>query len=292
MSSLRYALIGWPLGHTLSPTIHQAAIDTLKLNATYEAVPTPPGDLAERIQELRDGVWAGLNVTIPHKTDAARLADRLTPTADRLGAVNTLHGESGLLVGDNTDSEGFLNALRVYGGFEPHETAAVVLGAGGAARAVAFALAAAGAARIAVANRTAERARDLATRILEVTGVATHGHGLSPDELSASLDSADLLINTTSVGMDGGPAPMDSPIPSELLRPNLFVYDIVYRPARTRLLADAEDAGCRVLGGIEMLVLQGAASLRRWTGQEPPIDAMLQAGRAALDTSHAVGSDS
>lgn len=291
MSSLHYGLIGWPLGHTLSPTIQQAALDKLELDATYEAVPTPPGDLADRIRELRDGAWAGLNVTIPHKTDTARMADRLTPTADRLGATNTLYTESGLLVGDNTDSGGLLDALRVYGGFAPHGAAALVLGAGGAARAAAFALAGAGAVRIAVANRTVERARELASRILDVTGVATHGHALSAAELGASLDSADLLVNTTSVGMDGGPAPSESPIPPELLRPNLFVYDIVYRPARTRLLADAENAGCQTLGGLEMLVFQAAESLRRWTGQDPPIDVMLQAGHAALDTSHAVGGD-
>ncbi len=291
MSALRYAIIGWPLGHTLSPTIHQAALDALELNATYQAVPTPPGDLGERIRELRDGVWDGLNVTIPHKTETARMADRLTPTADRLGAVNTLHCESGLLVGDNTDADGFLSALRVHGGFEPRDTAAVVLGAGGAARAAAFSLAGAGAARIAVANRTVERARDLAARIHDATGVATRSHGLGADELGESLDCADLLVNTTSVGMDGGPAPKESPVPAGLLRPELFVYDIVYRPARTRLLADAQEAGCRTLGGIEMLVFQGAASLRRWTGRAAPIDVMLHAGRAALDPTHAVGSD-
>ena len=159
--SAAYAVIGWPLGHTLSPVMHQAALDEMGLEATYTALPTPPGSEGDRFEDVRTGKLAGLNVTIPHKLAAFRAMDRLTFAAERTGAVNTVIGNAGHLVGDNTDPYGFAEALRRFGDFDADGAAVVVLGAGGASRAVVHALLDSGARRIAVANRTATRGHEL-----------------------------------------------------------------------------------------------------------------------------------
>ena len=281
--SAAYAVIGWPLGHTLSPVMHQAALDELGLEATYTALPTPPGSENDRFKDVRDGRLAGINVTIPHKLAAFRAMDRLTPAAERTGAVNTVIRDDGRLLGDNTDPYGFAEALRRFGHFDASGTTVVVLGAGGAARAAVLALFDSGAHRIALANRTPARAHELVKDIDPPAGASLHAYGLTDGRLRRDLADAQLLVNTTSVGMAGGPAPAASPAPPEWLHPNLFVYDIVYRPALTPLLAAAQTCGARTLGGLEMLVMQGAASLEQWTGRPAPARTMLAAARAALD---------
>ena len=281
--SAAYAVIGWPLGHTLSPVMHQAALDELGLEATYTALPTPPGDEADRFQDVRAGRLAGLNVTIPHKLAAFRAMDRLTPAAERTGAVNTVIRDGANLRGDNTDLSGFAEALRRFGGFDADGATVVVLGAGGAARAAVHALLDSGARRVAVANRTADRARELVQDIEPPTGALLDAYGLADGRLQTDLAAAQLLVNTTSVGMAGGPAPAASPAPPAWLHAHLFVFDIVYRPALTPLLDAAQRCGARTLGGLEMLVMQGAASLEQWTGRPAPARTMLAAARAALD---------
>ena len=278
-----YAVIGWPLGHTLSPVMHQAALDELGLDATYTALPTPPGSENDRFKDVRDGRLAGLNVTIPHKLAAFRAMDRLTPAAKRTGAVNTVIRDGARLLGDNTDPYGFIEALRRFGGFDPAGAAVVVLGAGGAARAAVHALLDAGARRIALANRTPARAHELVRDIEPPAGASLDAYGLADARPRQDVAAAQLLVNTTSVGMAGGPAPAASPAPPAWLHTNLFVYDIVYRPALTPLLAAAQRGGARTLGGLEMLVMQGAASLEQWTGRPAPARTMLAAARAALD---------
>ena len=281
--SAAYAVIGWPLGHTLSPVMHQAALDELGLEATYTALPTPPGDEADRFQDVRAGRLAGLNVTIPHKLAAFRAMDRLTPAAERTGAVNTVIRDGANLRGDNTDLSGFAEALRRFGGFDADGATVVVLGAGGAARAAVHALLDSGARRVAVANRTADRARELVQNIEPPTGALLDAYGLADGRLQTDLAAAQLLVNTTSVGMAGGPAPHECPAPPAWLHHGLFVFDIVYRPALTPLLAAAQRRGARTLGGLEMLVMQGAASLEQWAGRPAPARTMLAAARAALD---------
>ncbi|MDE2918862.1 MAG: shikimate dehydrogenase, partial [Chloroflexota bacterium] len=256
-----YAVIGWPLGHTLSPVMHQAALDELGLDATYTALPTPPGTENDRFNDVRTGTLAGLNVTIPHKLAAFRAVDRRSPAAERTGAVNTVIRDGPRLLGDNTDPYGFIQALRQFGGFDPAGASVVVVGAGGAARAAVLALSDSGASRILVANRTEARAHELANDLQASDGVPIHSCALTDTRLPQSLSAAQLLVNTTSVGMSGGPAPAASPVPADSLHPNLFVYDIVYRPAVTPLLAAAQRCGAPTLGGLEMLVMQGAASL-------------------------------
>lgn len=281
-----YAVIGWPLGHTLSPVMHQAALDELGLDATYTALPTPPGTENDRFNDVRTGTLAGLNVTIPHKLAAFRAVDRRSPAAERTGAVNTVIRDGPRLLGDNTDPYGFIQALRQFGGFDPAGASVVVVGAGGAARAAVLALSDSGASRILVANRTEARAHELANDLQASDGVPIHSCALTDTRLPQSLSAAQLLVNTTSVGMSGGPAPAASPVPADSLHPNLFVYDIVYRPAVTPLLAAAQRCGAPTLGGLEMLVMQGAASLQQWTGRPAPARTMLTAARTALQGSN------
>lgn len=280
-----YAVIGWPLGHTLSPVMHQAALDELGLDATYTALPTPPGTENDRFDDVRTGTLAGLNVTIPHKLAAFRAVDRRTLAAQRTGAVNTVIRDGPRLLGDNTDLYGFIQALRQFGGFDPAGASVVVVGAGGAARAAVLALLDGGARRILVANRTEARAHDLANDLQASDGAPIDACGLADTRLPRYLSAAQLLVNTSSVGMSGGPAPSASPVPADALHPNLFVYDIVYRPAVTPLLAAAQRCGAPTLGGLEMLVMQGAASLQQWTGRPAPARTMLTAARTALEAS-------
>ena len=283
--SAAYAVIGWPLGHTLSPVMHQAALAELGLDATYTALPTPPGAETDRFDDVRSGALAGLNVTIPHKLAAFRAMDRLTPAAERTGAVNTVIRDGPRLLGDNTDPYGFIQALSQFGGFDPAGATVVVLGAGGAARAAVLALLDSGANQVLVANRTPARAHELVNDLQASDNTPIDACALTDPRLPRDLAAAHLLVNTTSVGMSGGPAPAASPVPAGSLHPNLFVYDIVYRPAVTPLLAAAQACGAPTLGGLEMLVMQGAASLQQWTGRPAPARTMLTAARTALQGS-------
>ncbi len=269
----RLALLAHPVGHSVSPAMQQAALDALGLDARYEALDVAPGALAGAVAALRSAPWWGANVSVPYKEAVVPLLDELRPTARRLGAVNTIVREGDRLVGDNTDLAGFARALDALGHFGAG-TRAVVLGAGGAARAVVAALRDRGA-TVAVANRSMVRAEAL---------VADLGAGgatvLAPDDLAAAVCTADLLVQTTTVGMSGGPP--GSPLPSGLLPRAGTVVDLVYRPARTPLLRAAAGAGLIVQNGLPMLVWQGAAAFEAWTGLAAPADAMGRAAEAAL----------
>ena len=251
------------------------------INATYVAAPTTHNQVKDRIQEVRDGNWQGLNVTIPHKLRVAELMDSLEPAAERLGAVNTVEASEAGLVGDNTDAVGFARALTEHGGFNPIGTRTVLVGAGGAGHAVAWALHDLGVQHLVVANRRPHRSESLAA-LLPSQSLDISVRGLDEPALAQDLREAHLLVNATSLGMHGGPDPDKLPVPAEWLHDQLFVCDIVYRPAETPLMAQARSIGCRVIGGLEMLVLQGAASLERWTGRTPPLPIMMDAARSAL----------
>ena len=213
--SAAYAVIGWPLGHTLSPVMHQAALAELGLDAAYTALPTPPGSETDRFEDVRTGRFAGLNVTIPHKLAAYRAMDRLTPAAQRTGAVNTVIRDGPRLLGDNTDPYGFSEALRQFGNFDPAGASVVVLGAGGAARAAVIALLDTGARRILLANRTPARAHELVQDLQPHSDTPIDACALTDTRLPRRLAAAQLLVNTTSVGMSGGPAPAASPVPPD-----------------------------------------------------------------------------
>jgi len=280
---MQYAgVISAPGKRSLSPVFQQAAFDHLDIAVKYQHWPTPPAGLETRVAGLRASAVLGANVTIPHKEACLPLADDVDPLARRVGALNTILNDGGTLRGRNTDVEGFLRALQ-EASFEPRGCAAVVAGAGGAARAVVVALAEAGAARITVVNRTLERGEQL---------VSDLGAAVKPVPLAAASDTresweeaaagASILVNCTSLGTAGTPEEDRSPMPSDLIRSQALVYDLVYQPAETRLISDARRAGARTIGGLPMLIYQGAASFKLWTGRDAPVDIMLQAAEAAL----------
>jgi shikimate dehydrogenase len=281
---VRYlGVIGYPLKQSLSPAFQQAALDHLRLDILYEPWPTPADGLPTRITGLRAPSVLGANVTIPHKEAALPMMDELDDIARKVGAVNTIVNREGRLHGYNTDVAGFLHALREDAGFDPSGRRALVVGAGGAARAAVVSLSEASAASVTVINRTLPRAE----RLIEDLRPISSATALSalPDEPSlwaASLERCDLLVNCTSVGSAGSPEEKQSPVPTELLRPDILVYDLIYRPAETPLMTAARQLGCQVMGGLPMLVYQGAASFELWTGREAPLDIMFGAARQAL----------
>ena len=276
-------VIGHPLKRSLSPAFQQAALDHLQLDIIYQAWPTPDDGLALRVQGMRAPSVLGANVTIPHKEAVLPLLDEHDPLVVKVGAVNTIVNREGRLHAYNTDVGGFLRALREDAAFDPAGQRAVIAGAGGAARAVSVALCEAGAAGITVINRTRERAQRL---VADVRAIAAHtALGIMPDEpgaWAAALPKSALLVNCTSVGSAGSAEEGESPVPVEVIHPDLLVYDLIYRPAVTPLMAAAAERGARVLGGLPMLVYQGAESFRIWTGREAPVDIMFTAARKTL----------
>ena len=283
--TLRLGILGYPLSHSASPAFQQAALDHLGLDARYEAWEVEPERLAERVRQLRGPDLLGFSVTVPHKEAIMPLLDAVDDTARDIGAVNTVVCRDGRLVGANTDQEGFLTALREEGAYEPRGASALLLGAGGAARAVAYALLAEGAARVAIANRSPERARVLAEELGARFPARVEALPLDAEALSPLLEAdvpVDLLVNCTSLGMAHGPDPDASPVPAGLMPGSALVYDLVYNPQETPLLAAARRAGARTLGGLPMLVYQGAVAFRLWTGREAPIAVMMRAASAAL----------
>jgi shikimate dehydrogenase len=265
-------LIGDPVGHSMSPAMQNAAFRRLGLDYAYVPFRVESSDLANAISAVRALHIRGLNVTIPHKLAVIPLLDRLDNLAARIGAVNTIVNDAGLLTGYNTDAPGFLQPLRQQR-FEPSGKRVLILGSGGAARAVAFSLMDGGA-TLTILNRTANRARELAAQLSSQFDGQVAGGLLDNQNLAEGVDGADLLVNTTSVGMGG--VSNGTPVPAGLLRPGLVVYDIVYNPVRTRLLREAETAGCITVSGIDMLAWQGALAFERWTGRPAPIDLMRE----------------
>ncbi|HEX9682332.1 MAG TPA: shikimate dehydrogenase [Acidimicrobiales bacterium] len=250
-------LIGHPVEHSLSPVIHNAAYEALDLDWVYVALPVAPGAASQVVRSAGIMGIVGLSVTMPHKAPAARAVDRLTPIAERLGVVNTVTVTDDGLEGDSTDGPGFIASIRAEG-IEPAGMAVAVIGTGGAARAVIDAMATAGASTIAMIGRTADNAdRD------DIVG-------------------ADLIVNATPVGMEGGPDPHGLAVDPPLLSANQVVVDLVYRPAITPTLAAARDTGCTVVGGLGMLVHQAALQIERWSGKSPPLAAMADAAATAL----------
>ena len=262
-----YGLIGNPVGHSLSPPMHEAGYEALGLDAKYVTF-EPPADEGASAVEAADRLGvAGLNVTIPFKQDVLDAVDP-DPLAERIGAVNTIDFSGATPRGYNTDAVGAVRALS------HHDVSlsgtAVVVGAGGAGRAVAFGLADEGMA-VRIANRTASKADTLATEVPNATG-----HGL--DGLADLLADADVLVNCTSVGMDEDA----TPVPAAALHADLAVLDAVYSPIETRLLREAATAGATTVDGAWMLLYQGVEAFERWTGADGPVDAMNEALRAGL----------
>ena len=274
-------LIGHPLGHSVSPAMQQAAFDHRQLDFRYVAWDTEPSQIKDTLALLRRSSTAGANVTIPFKEVMVSLLDHVDDTALVINAVNAIVKRDGKLAGFNTDAEGFVQSLRKEGEFDPKGKRVVLLGAGGAARGVSFALAQAQVGALTIVNRTYERTEDLVLdlRRFQLQAVALPW---SSDTLRESLSNCDLVVNCTSIGMKDSATDGQSPITADLIPKQVLVYDVVYNPLETPLLAEAKKAGARALGGLAMLVYQGALAFELWTGQEAPIDIMFEAAKAAL----------
>jgi shikimate dehydrogenase len=261
-------VIGTPIRHSLSPAIFNAAFDSLGLDWVYLAFEVRGGEARAALDAMRALDIGGLSVTMPHKDAVVELVDHCTPEAAALHAVNCVVATGDGLLGENTDGPGFLDALRAETGFDPSGRNAVVLGAGGAARAIVLALSRAGAPDVAVVNRTPDRAEVAAALAGPAGRVAT----------TDALEQADLIVNATSIGMGDGRLPFDP----EVLRPGQVVADVVYHPSPTPLVAAVRGRGIVAVDGVGMLVHQAAHAFRLWTGAEPPIEVMTAAARAAL----------
>lgn len=276
----RVVLIGHPVAHSLSGAMHQAAFDALKIDARYELWDRTAAQLADAIEELRDDAFLGANVTVPHKERVASLVDRLTDEAHAIGAVNTITREGKKLVGHNTDVHGFMVALDQLVGRQKMPRYAVVLGAGGGARAIVFTLIREGFQRVIVFNRHLHRAEALVRHFgrsashMDLRAMPWH-----ESIIESELAKSKLLVNATSVGLAGDA----TPVPGELLPPDLLVLDLIY--SATRLQREATAAGDTVLDGEIMLLHQGAAAFELWTGQQAPLELM----RDALATARAGG---
>lgn len=275
------ALIGWPLGHSASPRMHNGAYAAMGLDAIYLPVSVEPGDMAAVVGAMAAMGYMGCNVTIPYKVKIMELLDELDPSAAGAGAVNTVLFKGDRRIGYNTDGTGFVRALRERAGFEPQGKRCLIVGAGGAARGVASALAAAGCEKFYIANRTAEKAGRLAADLNSRRCGLAEAAALDGRNIRLALDSVDFVVNTTSLGMwpDIDAAALDA----ALLQPRHLVCDVVYNPRETRLLREASSRGCRTLDGLWMLVYQGAEAVRIWTGEEPPVDTMAESCEKFLE---------
>lgn len=273
-----YGVMGDPVEHSVSPVMHNAAFSALGLDCVYLPFRVRREDLATAVAGVRAFGIRGLNVTVPHKVEVMALLDEVDPLAGQIGAVNVLVNASGNLAGYNTDAEGFLRMLAGQG-ISPRGKNTVVLGAGGAARAICFALASQGAA-LTILNRTPGTAASCASDISGATGQAARPLEMTRANLASALRGADLLVNATSMGML--PLSDASPVERDLLNDHLTVVDIVYNPYQSKLLKEAKEAGARTINGLEMLVWQGALAFEKWTGRQPPLDAMRKAATAAL----------
>lgn len=277
-------LFGWPVSHSVSPSMHNAAFASLGMDWRYVPLPVnphPPTRIAEAVAGVRAMSMAGVNVTVPHKQAVMPFLDRLTPAARAIGAVNTIRvEEDGALLGDNTDARGFVADLH------SHDVSVagmnvLVLGAGGSSRAVVYGLAEAGAAGIVVCNRTLARAQSLVADMQSLFPACSMSAARLPDDLATVAGATQLIVNCTSLGMtphvEG--LPWEASLP---FQPGQVVYDLVYNPPITRLLRLATANGARVIGGLGMLIWQGAIAFELWSGRKAPVDVMEAAALKQL----------
>ncbi|MBS7659361.1 MAG: shikimate dehydrogenase [Candidatus Bathyarchaeia archaeon] len=268
------AVIGDPIEHSLSPVMHNAALQHLGLDVIYVAFRVRGEALEDAVKGVRSLNIYGLNVTMPHKTAIIKYLDEVDPIAKDIESVNTVLNVNGKLIGFNTDGIGALNALR-YNHADPKGRRVLILGAGGAAKAIAYQIAASNAEKIVIINRTGEKAKELAKFLRKRFKVKIMGKQLSTITLRKALKETDILINATSVGMR--PYNDQTLIDKQWLRRDMTVMDIVYDPVETKLLIDAKNIGAKVINGIDMLLYQGAESFKIWFRVDPPIDVMRKA---------------
>lgn len=272
-------VIGDPIEHSLSPIMQNAAFQALDLDYVYLAFKVKPSCVADAVNSIRALNFRGLNVTMPHKKSVMANLDRIDLSAQIIDSVNTILNKDNLLFGFNTDGVGAVRALK-ENGVALKGRKVVLLGAGGAARAIAYAVAKE-ADELAVLNRTAKDAQALARLVEKAANKRIVAASIEPEDIDANLQDSDILINATSVGMK--PRVNETPVPIELLRSNLAVMDIVYNPLETKLARDAKALGAKVVSGVEMLIYQGASSFEIWTGKSAPVEVMRKAALTHLE---------
>jgi shikimate dehydrogenase len=275
-NTLLFGVIGDPIRHSKSPIMMNRAFRETGINGVYTAFHV----ISDRVRDFAAGVRAmgirGVNVTIPHKLDIMSALDEIDPSAQAIGAVNTIVNDDGRLIGYNTDGIGYVRSLKEEAERELAGKRIVVIGAGGAARGIIFALANEMPDRITIANRSVERAKALADSLqgkVEIRAISMEG-------LQSACTEADIVINTTSVGMF--PNTDETPIDASWLRPGAVASDLIYNPLKTRFLHEAEQRGCRIHGGLGMFIYQGAYAFEYWTGQPAPAAAMRETVLASL----------
>jgi shikimate dehydrogenase len=271
---IKVGLIGYPVEHSLSPAMHNAAFTALGLDGCYKLLPTHPDEFVAQIEWCMQEGYAGWNITIPHKERILPFLHTVSPEVEATGACNTVRVEDGRLTGYNTDITGFLSGLEEAGGIASNSNT-VVLGAGGSARAVVYALAVSGHNVLILARKT-EQASTLSRSLSKATNTQIKHDKLTTNTLNNALRNAALLVNCTPAGM--WPHTNTTPLPEHIHLPtHLLVYDLVYRPRPTQLLTIAANVGCRTQDGLSMLIGQGAAAFQLWTGQSPPLSIMREA---------------
>lgn len=280
-------VIGYPLKHSLSSDFQQAALDYYQLGVHYEVWETEAENLSSAINQLRQPQNLGANVTVPYKETALHLIDEVDNLASLIGAVNTIVNRDGKLMGFNTDAHGFLRALREDAKFEPENKRVVILGAGGAARAVTFVLLQEKVNSLIIINRTSGRAEALVDSLTKYAidrKIRTEVIVLPWQELKLreAVEHCQLIVNCTTLGIKYSFQEEQSPLTADSIPKGALVYDLVYNPLETALLRMAREAGADILGGLPMLVYQGAASFKLWTGREAPLDIMFSAAKQAL----------
>ncbi len=274
-------IIGDPIEHTMSPAMHNAAFAKMGLDYWYVPFRVKREELDKASAGIRALNIRGMNVTLPHKVAVMQFLDEIDPLAKRIGAVNTIVNDNGVLRGYNTDASGFLQAL-LERGVEPRGKKVVVLGAGGASRAISFILAERGA-HLVILNRRLELdwAEELANKLSQIFGEQVRALELLEENLAKALDKANILVNATSIGMS--PNIDETLVTSNLLQSSLVVFDVVYNPIKTRLLREAEQIGATTISGLDMLVWQGALAFEKWTGVKAPVELMRKEAIRVLE---------
>lgn len=274
-ANTKLAVIGYPIKHSASPQMHQAALDALALDIKYVRIEVEPGSVAEAFELMLSRGFLGCNVTIPHKLEAMQACDELSRSVKALGVANTILFQDGKIIGDNTDGPGLVKALREDLGFTVRDSNILVLGAGGGAgKAIATQLAVDGCKTLYLSNRTVNKVETLATELAEYPDTDCVCLDNSPEALREVADQVHLIINATSLGMqteDG------TPFPTSSLTAQHKVYDAIYNPAKTKLLRSADEVGAATANGLSMLVHQGALSFEKWTGKAPDVKLMKAA---------------
>jgi len=263
-----YGLIGKPISHTFSPLIHNTWFRDLGLNGVYIVFEVSRKNLKKAVEGMKALNIQGFNVTIPHKEAIIKFLDKIDPLVELIRAANTIKIENEQLIGKNTDVEGALKSITDKK-FDLSNKKALIVGAGGAARAICFGIASK-VKKIVIVNRTVAKARKLAKELTKKMKVDAIGKSLSKITFKDELKRTDLIINATPIGMY--PNINETPIPKEFLNDSIFVFDLIYNPLETRLLKEASKIGCSVLGGIDMLINQAALAFEWWNGKKPNIN--------------------